>query len=249
MVFAVNWDINNDPAWDAAAPEMVYDWGFRGVRGVIHDNDTWRDRLGQVKDAGLVFMGVYTGQSNGFVDPRCDWVQVHNEPNALDTPEWFVHEYTTVRSHFEALHGVGTHKWAFPGLHRGMGMDLPWLEEVFQRLGGGYTPDAIALHLYTHTPQSAENYCDITWNMFQVPIICTEWYRSARQGHHPFQCMLGGYGTDGLGARCGTWNSIFCLSDHMTFNTEGTKLGLLGLDDVPKDEFYSILSSPEYCRQ
>jgi hypothetical protein len=201
-----------------------------------------------VQAAGLQFMGVYTGQSNGFIDTRCEWIQVHNEPGVSDTPEWFVNEYTTIRSHAVDVLGYAG-QWALPGLHRGPGLDIPWLQEVFERLDGGYRPDAIALHLYTHSPQSAQDYCDQVWNLFQVPVICTEWYRSADEGHHPFQCMLGGNGLDGQGARCGAWNSFFCLSDWMTAHTEGIHLGLLDMDHHPKDEFFSLLSAPQECRQ
>lgn len=248
MVFGINWDLANEPAWNATSPEQVRSWGFQGVRGVMHPLPVWTDRAHAVKAAGLVLLGVYTGQSYGFISELADIVQVHNEPKEDMPPERFVDEYTTIRSHVEDA--LGYHpQWMLPGLHRGPDFDIPWLDEVFDRLGGGYTPDAVALHLYTHSPQSARDYCDRVRERFGIRVACTEWYRSAGEGLHPMQCVLGGDGLDGNGPRAGYWNSYFCMSDHMTHWTEHTHLGILDLDGHTKPEWEALLSAPEECRQ
>jgi hypothetical protein len=244
MTFAINWDVANDPAYEAATPQQVYDWGFRGVR--IKSFESTEPRVQTLFDANLEIMSVVTWESEGYVSPLATWLQVHNEMTsggAPMSPDQYVYEYLTYKSVFGSVYN-----YAFGGLALGGSRDIEWLSNVLLKLDPRTHPDAIALHLYTLTPQDAQAYCDRVWNAFRIPVICTEWWRAAEQGHHPFQCMLNGQGLDGQGPRAQTWNSFFCLSDHMTFNTEGTHLGLLGLDDQPKPEFYSLLSAPEDCK-
>ena len=245
-MFGINWDLRNDLAWEAATPAQVDEWGFGGVRSV--SSEEHEPRLLEVSQAGLGIMSVVTWDSQGYISPLTDFVQIHNEMTTGQspmTPDQYVYEWLT----YKAVFASASYRWVTGGLARGGSFDIEWMREVLRKVDKRLHPDYIALHLYTHTPESARAYVDRWWNEFHIPVICTEWYRAAEEGHHAFQCMLGGNGGDGQGARCPDWNSFFCLTDHMTIYTEGTHLGLLNTDNQPKDEFYSLLSAPEECRQ
>ena len=245
MTFAINWDVSNDLAYEAARPDQVREW-FQGVR-LISDRGS-QDRITACAEVGLEILAVVRWDSDGFIPPEATWAQIHNEMTTGDnpmTPAQWVDEYRRYRFNYRD----SNLKWMVGGLARGTTYDIAWVRRALDLLNSDEMPDAVAAHLYTMTPQGAQEACDDWWNAFQIPVAATEWYRAAQEGHWDFQCVLGGASLDGLGPRASTWNSFFCLSDHMTIHTEGTHLGLIDQWGNFKDEFYSLLSCPADCKQ
>lgn len=245
MTFAINWDLMNDAAYEAARPDQVREW-FQGIR--IISNRISQSRITACRDVGLEILAVVRWDSDGFIPQEATWAQVHNEmtsgANPM-TPQLYVDQWREWKFNYRDA----PLQWMTGGLALGTNPDIAWMHRVMRQLHSNEYPDAIAIHPYTMTPEDVQSACDRWWNEFHIPVAVTEWYRSAQEGHHPFQCVLGGPSLDGQGPRASTWNSFFCLSDHMTIHTEGSRLGLFDEWGGPKDEFYSLISAPQDCKQ
>lgn len=248
MTFAINWDVSNDAAWDAMSPTALREAGFQGVRLKASQAAVPSARTQHVLSAGLDVCAVLEWESENWIPPGARWAQVLNEMTTGADP-MSAAAYARAWKAARAANPDYTGGWMTGGLALGRYYDLPWLGRFLRAIPRRLYPDAIALHVYTLSPEDVQSYCDAVYTSYGIPVAVTEWWRSAEEGHHPMQCVLGGNGLDGQGPRAPSWNSFFCLSSHMTWYTEGRMMGLLNLMDDPTDEWYSLLSAPEDCRR
>lgn len=245
MTFAINWDVTNDPAWYAITPAEVALY-FGGVR--LRSRRGWATRIEDVVDAGMEVCAVIEWESEGWIHPQTTWAQVLNEMTSGSAPMTaaaYARQWRAVREQNPDFQG----SWMTGGLARGADYDIAWLGRFLRAIPKYLYPNALAIHVYTLEPDQVQAYCDRVYNTFGIPAVVTEWWRSAAEGHHPMQCVLGGEGLDGQGPRSPLWNSYFCLSSHMTHDQEGRDMGLLDIYDNQTDEWWSLLSAPENCRR
>jgi hypothetical protein len=223
MTFAINFDWNNDYAWEQrGVGGGLYTLGFRGVRAV--SNARYVDRITTLRSMGLDVLAVVTDESQGFVPWNASIVQVGNEPDGPGgmTPREYADYWNIYRETYPDFRMFSA------GLCSGGMNAVNYLAAAWPDMR--IKPEAIAIHPYNKTPQEAAGDFDLMWNQFQVPVIATEWFRDAASTEiWDFQAMLDD--------RSSVWNSWFCWTDAMV-----KPFGLLDMGGLPKDEFYALLS-------
>lgn len=205
---------------------------FRGVRFTSKSNSYVYNYAEGCKKAGLQICAIITGESEGYILPQADYIEFWNEPDVLETyqtPQWLADNYVLYRNTYPQ-----GFKWFASGFASG---DPTYAKQFLDAIEDrAPKPHAISIHPYAKNSKQAAELIDEYHSLTKLPIVATEWYQTAvSMDMWDFATML----NDHHDGRCRIWNSYFCLSDAMV-----PPFGLTKYDGFPKDEYYSLLSSP-----
>lgn len=232
--------VNIDPTYFPAAPDPRTAFGMDKIHGFrVVSRESIAAYCDNAKAAGKHILAVVTTQScptpgaNEFIYAGADIVQIGNEPDAgatLMSPQAYAAYYNHV-CELIAQYGINPYICT-AGLASGLGNARAYLEQVWPLLNR--TPDLVATHCYDgDTQQSANEIIDL-WNAVQVPIVVTEWNKSADQ-IWDMLAMLNG--AEGLSS---AWNSYFPYTTAMDPTTQG----LVDAQGNPTGYGASFVSAP-----
>lgn len=223
--------VNIDPLYSPANPDPVSGFGMDKIHGFRY---TSRNHPGQLayldsaKAAGKHLMAIVTGESEGYVDPRADILQIGNEPDVATTglsPSDYAATWNLYRNTYDGDFGY----FALAGLGSGLGPARAYLSGVWPLLDK--KPDLVAVHLYDGDVTQATYEIDDLWNAVGVPVICTEW-NHAQDQIWDLRAMLAG--------RCSAWDSYYPYTTAMNSSTQG----LVDAEGNPTDYGAGFVSAP-----
>jgi hypothetical protein len=172
--------MNIDPLNPSAAPDPRTGFGMdriNRVRAVSRNNAQQNAYLDSLKAAGKQVMSVVTPESQGYVYPRSDLLQIGNEPDVQGTsmtPQQYAQMWNQYRQQYDGKTG----QFVMAGLGSGLGNASAYLDQVWPLLQT--KPDQVALHLYDgDTQKSLQEIQDVQAKLQQLgssaPVVVTEW--------------------------------------------------------------------------